>query len=403
MAMIPRGALALVCMGAACSRSALDEGANAGAPSAVRQPAPTPCSAEPPPFASFALPEELIPDALVASACGELTVIGTRRREPYRLPPPLWMLRFAADGERLFEIETLDPPGATFVETGVQDRNGDYLVTGAVPRHLGGLLQIADGMLLARLDATGAVRWHTEVLEGEARWGNGLAIALGPQGHVHVAGTMGGTTPCCAGWLGRFDSQGRLQWSFGRDASDAELSHLSVAADGTVFAAGHTKENIWIVALEADGRLRWEQEVSSPAPDSARAFHTALDSREPALLVAGLRSIGVGVSQPWIRKYALDGTVLWTDFGPERAAGGTARWLTMDDRGRVHVFGSEDLGPAFNACSFWLRTLSTDGEPLHTRALELACEPVYDLLFVRGSAILLLAEPPRIEVIPLDP
>jgi serine/threonine protein kinase len=195
---------------------------------------------------------------------------------------------------------------------------------------------------VSRIAAEGDVQWqHTFV---ERSLTVPYAVTAMPNGDIVVVGTAtqdDKTGP--QGWAARISGDGKtVLWNrvFGKGPDDS-FQAVAVLPDGGVIAVGWTSvernqsedRNLWIVNLDATGKLRWEK----------KDLGDETDERGKAVLVAGNGDIlivaeasrapaqappprpGVPVqpvmdtaplNKPWLLRLAPDGTVRWEQRYP---------------------------------------------------------------------------------------
>jgi len=214
----------------------------------------------------------------------------------------------------------------------VVDASGEY-VAGETPGTLPGQTN-AGGVdaFLKKYDASGNVTWTRQfgtILDDHA-----LAVAADASG-VYVAGDTTGTFPGHIGagftdvFLLKYDPAGNVMWTqqFGSTSYDYDFA---VAADASgVYVAGYTSgtlpgetssggDDAFLQKYDASGNLLWTRQFGTPSHDYARGI--AIDAS--GVYVAG-HTLGTfsgqtnaGGVDAFLRKYAADGTYLWTrEFG----------------------------------------------------------------------------------------
>jgi hypothetical protein len=144
-------------------------------------------------------------------------------------------------------------------------------------------------------------------------------------GAVLAAGstTVDGTTD---GWLLSIDpSDGSVLWerTFGGPGEDC-LRALAPAPDGGVYAAGETSStgagdlDVWVMKLDRDGRILWQDTFGGAFEDAGLACTVIPDG---GLAVAGYTwSEGAGGSDMWVLRLDDSGGVEWA-----RTLGGQAQ------------------------------------------------------------------------------
>jgi outer membrane protein assembly factor BamB len=164
--------------------------------------------------------------------------------------------------EQLFEARTDDAA----LDLAVDRCTGELAVTGQLWTNE---WQQTMDLWVARLDHQGTPRWD---LFMHHRWDDvGSAVAFADDGSNIVAGTSEfGPYPGSAvraGWLGRFDPEGRERWylRLELDKYNTWFSALAVDGDRIYVASRHLHEHLWdesafARAYDGDGKLLWVHE-----------------------------------------------------------------------------------------------------------------------------------------------
>ena len=192
------------------------------------------------------------------------------------------------------------------------------------------------------------------------------ALAPMADGGALVAGsTRGRGTSRFDGWVLRLDAAGRPLWQRRDGGGDTEQLYGAVAtADGGAFVAGHTRSagagesDLWLQRLGADGARMWERTLGGPENDRVRALAAGAAGGVVAAGFTG--SAGAGGRDLWV--VALDGAgaVRW-----ERRFGGPdddmAYAVAADGAGGAVVAGYVVAG-APGARDFDWRVIALDAE-----------------------------------------
>jgi hypothetical protein len=181
---------------------------------------------------------------------------------------------------------------------------------------------------VGRYDTNGVEVWMRQF--GTAGVDEVLAIAVDDTS-IYVAGDTQGTLSTQGGapagphaFVRRYDLNGADVWTreFGSGHSDEVLALASGAAG--VYAAGDTTvtappyDDAFVATFDANGKSGWRHGFGTAAVDRA----TAIVVNASGVYVAGATQgtlpgqAGAGDSDGFLRKYAFDGTVVWTrQFG----------------------------------------------------------------------------------------
>lgn len=199
----------------------------------------------------------------------------------------LWRTTFGseASADRVYGLAS-DGAGGAFV-TGY--------TSGVIP---GGANAGDKDAVVAHVDAAGAVVWATQF--GSSGEDKGFAISVGTDGSVYVAGTAGGSMPGATsaggydGWVANFASDGKLQWLNQVGSSETDQVSALVATASGVAATGFTRgvvgaasagdNDVFVVAMAADGSVQWTTQDGSNGDDRGASISTDAAGN---LLVAG--------------------------------------------------------------------------------------------------------------------
>ena len=189
---------------------------------------------------------------------------------------------------------------------------------------------------VARTAADGEVQWQHTFQEYALTipyaltvLSNGDMIVVGSATEQGQNGTKG--------WAVRIAADGRVLWNklFGKGI-DESLQSAAMLPDGGIIAVGWTNverpagddRNLWILALDSDGNVRWEKkDLGDEADEKGKALLVAEGgdvvvlaeaSRAPSAPAGALRPgarpgapDALPVNKPWLLRLAPDGTVRW--------------------------------------------------------------------------------------------
>jgi hypothetical protein len=246
---------------------------------------------------------------------------------------------------------------------GMADAEGDYG---------GGLIggKSDSDILVGSIDASGAYRWARAYGKDLAMQASHQAtdVAVGPDGHVYVAGTVGdsdvtiegSTVPAQSLWVASYQSDGTSRWvrAFAGFASDGRLSldssgNLYVAGTfsgtlelGELSSAGGT--DAFVAKLDGDGTEVWAKRFGNANDDEegidvavAVDGHVYLAGNMAAAVDFGGGPVDLVGTEPDAFVLALDGegNHLWS-----RTLGvsehDVAEAITTSDAGNVFVLNS---------------------------------------------------------------
>lgn len=261
-----------------------------------------------------------------------------------------WLLDVGVDGA-LERQRAFGAAGYQFLLAASPTGDGGHVLAGATETAGRG-----DDGWVVRLDDTGEVLWQRAVGGPGNDWLRGIAVT--PDGGAVAAGwTRSFGADEGDVWVVKLDSEGDLAWQQRIPADGLEEAYaVLVLPTGDVFVAAavwpaapeggtygeHDRADLHLYAFEADGTFRWARSMGGSGFDEPRALAT-LDGR---VLVSGYTSSAAGPdSDVWLLAFDTDGTLAW-----QRTYGGSRNEMpkamaTVGDAvllaGRTHSFGQE--------------------------------------------------------------
>jgi hypothetical protein len=168
-------------------------------------------------------------------------------------------------------------------------------------------------------------------------------------------------------WLLKIDSEANVQWQKTLAAKGFELVEsqgLRTTMDGGYVIAGQTdsagagKADIWVVKLDAEGIIEWQNAYGGPDVDRSRAVQQTFDG---GYIVSGMtNSFGEGTRDFWVLKLDAEGIIEW-----QRTYGGkdfdVSRSIELTPDGGYIVAGwSKSFGVRWG--DYWIIKLDSDGK-----------------------------------------
>jgi len=201
----------------------------------------------------------------------------------------------------------------------------------------------------------------------------GTAIAVDGSGNVYVTGWEGVTGQSDNVWVRKYNSNGDEIWTrtHNGSANDADGGYgIAVDGSGNVYVTGEetvTGEdwNIWVRKYDLDGDVVWTRTYNDVANGADSGYGIAVDG-SGNVYVTGEEAVTGESSNIWVRKYDLDGDVVWTRTYNDVANGGDYGYgIAVDGSGNVYVNGEEAVtGEGWN---IWMRKYDSDGDVVWTR------------------------------------
>lgn len=244
--------------------------------------------------------------AYVAGGFGESLLFYSGERIHARGPSDGFLVRYSADGDPLWARAIGGEQNDSLVDVST-DAAGHVYVGGSVRGSVDldsdgradGTVTAESGLLVASYNSSGELRWGRIAISGADI--TGPAIAVTPEGTVHVAGHYKGADvdldgdgtvdlppPGGAGapFIARFDSAGQLTSSFALlGPGNIRVGKLAHAANGDLLASGYAEGPI---DLDGDGDV----DVPAGAGGKAMPFVARFDSEGALVWVRPLPQAG---------------------------------------------------------------------------------------------------------------
>jgi len=265
----------------------------------------------------------------------------------------VWLVKVDSSGNVQWD-KTYGGPSSDWASAVIRTNDGGYALTGSTHNWGAGIADV----WLVKVDSSGNVQWNqtyggtngekaTHIIKtsdgGYAMAGNTYSFGAGDSdfwfvkvdldGNMQWNKTYGGanfeecmsfvetldggymlagyTASFGAGnwdfWLVKVDSYGNEQWSetYGGTSFDRAWSILQ-ASDGGYVIAGHTmsfgagSEDMWLVKIDSDGVMQWDETYGGPSRDRA---YNILRTSDGGYAVAGMTmSSGAGNEDMWLIK-----------------------------------------------------------------------------------------------------
>ena len=203
----------------------------------------------------------------------------------------VYVVKLDANG-KLQWTKTIGGPGDEIGFSLIQTSDGGYAIAGSTFSFGAG----DEDVYVVKLDANGNLQWTKTIGGPKREWGSSLIQTA--DGGYAIAGT---TTSFGAGgedvYVIKLDASGNLQWTktIGGKKEDAGIS-LIQTSDGGYAIAGYTKsfgaggEDVYVVKLDADGKLQWTKTIGGENDD--RGFSIIQTSDDGYAIAGSTTSFG---------------------------------------------------------------------------------------------------------------
>jgi uncharacterized delta-60 repeat protein len=222
---------------------------------------------------------------------------------------------------------------------------------------------------VCRLNKEGDLIWeHTYggVLDDRAR-----TIAPTQDGGCLVAGsTQSSGSPEGDAWVIKINQYGQRVWeqTFGGDGEDG-IFQVKMSANGSFFATGYTDVgelggfDLWILKIDTSGKLIWEQTFGKSHFDSGTAVEPTSDG---GCIVAGLTSQkGYQNDQVWMLRLDARGKLLWQHVIGGNKNDNAWAMLSIDNFYYIVVCATSSRGSG--SADAWIICIDINGKQIWER------------------------------------
>ncbi|MCX2682066.1 T9SS type A sorting domain-containing protein [Galbibacter sp. EGI 63066] len=258
----------------------------------------------------------------------------------------VWVVKLNSNGTIAWE-QTYGGSGADYVHSISPTGDGGYILAGFTSSNNGDITSGNQGSLdvwVVKLESNGSLAW--EQTYGGSAGDEAYSISpTGDGGYILAGSTSSNDGDITSGnqgsadvWVVKLDSNGTIAWeqTYGGSAGDYAQS-ISLTGDGGYILAGRTFSNngditsgnqgsadVWVVKLDSDGTIAWEQTYGGSADDYAYSISPTDDGGY--ILVGRTRSNNGDITSGnqgsldvWVVKLESNGSLAW-----EQTYGGSA-------------------------------------------------------------------------------
>ena len=192
-------------------------------------------------------------------------------------------------------------------------------------------------VLLLKYDSSGNLLWSRTAGKSNQE-DTGREMAIDPSGNILVCGITGDDA-----YLVKFSPGGDLLWEVERKgySNNDHWDNVDTDAEGNIYTSGEInppaqEAHIWTTKYDPNGNILWEQAYDGTGSIPNFSADLAVTSDGGAVVVGQSWD---NVIHIFTRRYAPDGTVLWTRLENAGYTHGGGRALALDDSDRVYVTG----------------------------------------------------------------
>ena len=201
-----------------------------------------------------------------------------------------------------------------------------------------------------------------------------MTAATDTDGTVYVAGFVTDSTGAHDSWMRRYSADGEPQWTqahVGAGGGNDEILGLLLDGQGNLYASGFestttTGLDAWIRSYDLDGTEGWTRTYDGPVSGNDMFQSMSLDA-EGNIMAVGHHNVAGEAADVLLRKYSVDGDVLWTrTYSGDNGGNDVVADVASSPAGNLYVAGHEKglVGEGLNA---WLAKYDTDGNLLWSR------------------------------------
>jgi hypothetical protein len=166
-------------------------------------------------------------------------------------------------------------------------------------------------------------------------------------------------------WVLKLNPNGNITWQqkFGATGTDNGLSVHQTTDDGFIVAGstnsfGAGNSDFWLLKLDLNGNVSWEKTYGGPSFDDVSEIHQTKDGGY--ILTGTTLSFGAGNRDAWILKLNADGNVTW-----QKTYGGTGEDYALSvqqttDEGFIVAGSTSSFGAEVS--DVWLIKLNSSGD-----------------------------------------
>ncbi len=240
-------------------------------------------------------------------------------------------------------------------------------------------------------EPSGQLLWEMKIGDVESTTDQGYAVTVDSDGFFYVGGLV--RSPPMQGanaWLTKYSPIGSVVWTYtfnGATNGNDVVRDIAVDATKNVYFTGNSRFNVdhnddlWVVKLDPDGNLLWEDQVNTLSGGNDRG-HGILVTDEGNVIIAGYLNTPSQSNNVWFRQYDPDGENLWTRTYNGMASNNDIAFdIAAASDGTLYIGGHETDGESVKKAL--LAQYTSAGEPVW----EIQFGPEGGLAVITGVAV----------------
>ncbi len=211
----------------------------------------------------------------------------------------IWLLKLNTDGTTQWE-QTYGSSEDDWANSVIETSDGGYLLAG------GSVSNRNLDALLMKVDTTGTTQWEQTYGGSEDDWANSV-IETSDGSYLFASQTKSTGNGEGDAWLVKVNPDGTVRWeeTFGGSATDYARSVIETSNGNNLFvggtaSSGNAKEDGWVVKIDTQGNTHWEQTYGGSEHDWGESI---IETSDGGYLLAGAtRSTGDDSADAWLLK-----------------------------------------------------------------------------------------------------
>lgn len=169
-------------------------------------------------------------------------------------------------------------------------------------------------LYMVKTDSMGDLEWSQ--VYGDAKDDDAYdVVQTGDGGYLVVGGTKSYGAGLTDLWVMRTDDQGELIWEKILGGAKDDVAYSVTSLDGDYLLVGSTASygaggsDVWVLKIDDEGEVLWNLTIGGPKNDVGKEVASTAD--DGFIIVGDTSSYGAGWTDVWLIKMNADGSVSW--------------------------------------------------------------------------------------------